>query len=499
MGKLLSILSLCALSLGAQASELRLDELQARLGRGDAGWQAGESTVSRLTREEKKRLLGAPLAPANFFARRGKPEREASLPSELDWRNVNGVSYASPILNQGRCGSCVAFAAIATLETQMNITRNTPDSPWAFSPQHLFSCGGGGCGFGWQPSEAVDYLKSSGVPDEACFPYASGALGDDVACGKTCGGAATRSLKLAGSTTPTSDFEDVEAVKRALQHGPLITVMTVYEDFFYYKSGVYKHTAGEIAGGHAISIVGYSDSDRAWVVRNSWGDDWGDNGYFRIAWGDESGLARETWGLDVPGADGYVAIGSLRDHDVLSGVATFTVESTVSASDAIEITISRGDAPVAWAQPIAERHGAGTVTFDTRGYRDGVYTLVATAHKAGGNVTSQPRVVYVLNGELTGSLKFTNVNAGQSLAKSYVFNIDTESSPVPFNRVTFHARNVETGRIVTKATPNVAAKMALNWRMKDLPSGAYDIWLDGTAGKRTAIVSSTIRVRLDNP
>ena len=71
--------------------------------------------------------------------------------------------------------------------------------------------------------------------------------------------------------------------------GPLVTTMTVYEDFFDHKSGVYKHTTGKLAGGHAVSIVGYDDKDQAWIIRNSWGPDYGDNGYVKIAYDDDSG------------------------------------------------------------------------------------------------------------------------------------------------------------------------------------------------------------------
>ena len=157
-----------ALSAGAQT--LSLQTLRTKLSKTGASWVAGETKVSTLSREDQKRLLGANLVEhQDFWFAPGKVKTDYG-PSSWDWRSANGGHFASPILDQGRCGSCVAFAAVGQLETQMNITRNTQDSPWAFSPQHLFSCGGGGCETGWTPYAALSYLQSNGVPDEACFP-----------------------------------------------------------------------------------------------------------------------------------------------------------------------------------------------------------------------------------------------------------------------------------------------------------------------------------------
>ena len=78
-----------------------------------------------------------------------KPDDAAA--TGLDWRNKDGVNWISPILNQGNCGSCVAFAAVGVLESQVNITSGIPGLNPSFSTQALFACGGGGCESGWEP------------------------------------------------------------------------------------------------------------------------------------------------------------------------------------------------------------------------------------------------------------------------------------------------------------------------------------------------------------
>ncbi len=80
--------------------------------------------------------------------------------------------------------------------------------------------------------------------------------------------------------------------------GPLIACYSVYSDFFGYSSGVYrKSSSAAYRGGHCVCGVGYSDSQQAWICKNSWGSGWGDGGYFRIAYG-EVGIDNEMWGIN---------------------------------------------------------------------------------------------------------------------------------------------------------------------------------------------------------
>lgn len=78
-----------------------------------------------------------------------------------------------------------------------------------------------------------------------------------------------------------------------MTNGPFEIAFDVYEDFLTYKSGVYSHVSGKHLGGHAVRLVGWGVENDVpyWKVANSWNDDWGDNGYFRIKRGsDECGI-----------------------------------------------------------------------------------------------------------------------------------------------------------------------------------------------------------------
>jgi C1A family cysteine protease len=213
---------------------------------------------------------------------RSRPFVAAALPSHFDWRENSAYDWMTSVKNQGGCGSCVAFAAIGATEAQFRIDRNNPSWNLDLSEQHLFSCGGGQCGYGWYISAALNRLRDYGTPDEACYPY----TGSDAKCSAGCADWQTRAFKLEGWNWIANDPGSIEA---ALMNGPLVAGFTVYTDFFSYRGGVYYHVSGTVAGGHAVALVGYDSNEQYWIVKNSWGPSWGEKGYFRIGFG-EAGI-----------------------------------------------------------------------------------------------------------------------------------------------------------------------------------------------------------------
>eukprot|EP01059_Diplonema_ambulator_P036594 TRINITY_DN9175_c0_g3_i2.p1 TRINITY_DN9175_c0_g3~~TRINITY_DN9175_c0_g3_i2.p1 ORF type:complete len:159 (+),score=37.43 TRINITY_DN9175_c0_g3_i2:22-477(+) len=82
--------------------------------------------------------------------------------------------------------------------------------------------------------------------------------------------------------------------------GPLAVAFTVYADFPSYKSGVYKHTTGAALGGHAVEMIGWGveNNEPYWWIKNSWNDQWGDQGYFKILKGvNECGIEGDVTGI----------------------------------------------------------------------------------------------------------------------------------------------------------------------------------------------------------
>jgi C1A family cysteine protease len=224
---------------------------------------------------------------------------QVSRPSAFDWRSVNGRSFISGVKDQGSCGSCVAFGVAASLDatirTELDIAVGDPGgtSFSDLSEAQLFFCGGAAvgrnCGNGWWPSGALAYSQSPGLAPETCFPYSAG--------NRSCSLCQSWEIEVS-KLAQWHSITDAEAMKVWLStRGPLVACFTVYQDFYGYGSGVYRHTHGNVEGGHCVCCVGYSDTLQAWLCKNSWGSGWGMDGYFWIGYG-QCGIDSEMQGQD---------------------------------------------------------------------------------------------------------------------------------------------------------------------------------------------------------
>ena len=148
------------------------------------------------------------------------------------------------------------------------------------------------------PADALNELQSRGVPDEACFPYASAFDANGNPSCSTRTDRNQRAYKITGSTVLAT-----MAQRKAwlAANGPVCAVIHVYDDFYTYHSGVYSHVSGNHAGYHCIEIVGYSDVENCWIAKNSWGPGWGDHGFFKIAYG-QCGIDETSADVDPGGA-----------------------------------------------------------------------------------------------------------------------------------------------------------------------------------------------------
>lgn len=202
-------------------------------------------------------------------------EVSASLPSEIIWKDVcdHGVK------NQANCGSCWAFGAVGMLASRCCL--HSEDEGW-LSPQELVSCDkrSNGCN-GGSPYYALLYMvQEGGLVHDECFPYKA----EKVICTKKCVNekewASDHVCKCHGIT----ECKNVPRMKACLTTGPITGGFAVCESFLSYKSGIYQCDCTEYLGLHAILIQGYSETPEChWIVRNSWGPNWGEHGYFKIA------------------------------------------------------------------------------------------------------------------------------------------------------------------------------------------------------------------------
>ena len=228
--------------------------------------------------------------------------KAAALPGRWDWRDLGAVTS---VKNQGSCGSCYAFAAIGNFESnllidgagsydfsenhakecnwqELNDYRYPPGTPWG-------SCAGGNYFM------LASLFSQKGTVLESCDPY----VASDVDCNDTCSYEKTLLdwRIISGDAVP-----DTEVLKSYIFAAASPVYTSIYAgdgdawqtEFGNYDGSYTLHHPGTEATNHTVLIVGWDDSlthaggTGGWIVKNSWGTDWGDNGYFYIAYGSAS-------------------------------------------------------------------------------------------------------------------------------------------------------------------------------------------------------------------
>jgi C1A family cysteine protease len=260
--------------------------VQEEINKAGLNWKARDSKITELAKNVR---------PGNLFGLSiGEPERielmqkgiqesarflaVAPPPKKVDWRSNNG-NWVTRVKYQATCGSCVAFATCAVLESRALIGSGTAGTDIDLSEAHLFACGGGSCNNGWNFEPALQQARN-GVGLEGDFTYQP----KDVPC---------KQIPSKVQVTGWSRITTMSARKQAVaDNGPVIAGMRVFSDFYSYGSGIYKYATGNLEGLHAVAIVGYNDPDGYWIIKNSWDTDWGDNGYVLMAYG-ECGIDSE--------------------------------------------------------------------------------------------------------------------------------------------------------------------------------------------------------------
>ena len=271
----------------------RIEKLQKIIDEKGYHWTAGRSWVSELSIEEFKKLLGyePPRGYKEWLEKQPKLRAEPGVlfPPHFDWRDSNIVT---PVKNQHQpqhCGSCWDFAATGAFEAAV---KKHDGIEYDLSEQQVLSCNiysRTGC-YGVWPEAAYELFQRHGAILESAMPYQAS---QSVPC--------TQDLypvvaKLKGWQYVN---DDVNSIKQALLTGPVTSIFDVYEDFKYgYSSGCYQYTWGQYVAGHVIVIVGWDDTscagEGAWICKNSWGLEWGMEGYFRIKFNDYSGIGENT-------------------------------------------------------------------------------------------------------------------------------------------------------------------------------------------------------------
>eukprot|EP01062_Namystynia_karyoxenos_P026826 TRINITY_DN20720_c0_g1_i1.p1 TRINITY_DN20720_c0_g1~~TRINITY_DN20720_c0_g1_i1.p1 ORF type:complete len:468 (+),score=92.39 TRINITY_DN20720_c0_g1_i1:71-1405(+) len=280
------------------------------------GLMGGASSLRRLARDpalprrrRAEATQDAPPLPARFRSAERWPQCAATIERTPD---------------QSACGSCWAVAAAAAMSDRLCTTGGVANV--SLAPFELMSCCPqccdgypcNGCDGGYV-FEAWTYWREEGLSEEGCTPYpfppcmhggsnATGAAPPPcpypdytapLACATpaACHGGRSPRRHYGGPAHSLSG--EAEMMREISARGPLQADFRGYADLFAYKSGVYRHVAGELLGAHSVKVTGWGetpDGTPYWEVRNSWNSHWGEDGAFRILRGsDECGIESRAY------------------------------------------------------------------------------------------------------------------------------------------------------------------------------------------------------------
>ena len=232
----------------------------------------GITPYADMSHEEWRDSMGFHAFPSRYSCQTYEGSYDGELPSSVDWRKNNAVT---PVKNQEQCGSCWAFSTTGAVEGAWAISTGNLVS---LSEQQLVDCstsyGNHGCNGGLM-DYGFKYIMDNGICTESEYPY--------KAVGGSCQTTCEASVEIS-SCRDVASKNQAELQKAVAQTPVSVAIEADTRVFQLYTGGVITGSSCGTNLDHGVLVVGYGSQDNVdyWLVKNSWGSSWGENGYVKI-------------------------------------------------------------------------------------------------------------------------------------------------------------------------------------------------------------------------
>jgi len=276
------------------------------------------------------------------------------VPDRFDAREKWPMCFNAPISSHGNCTASWAIAIASALSNRFCVQNPTEYGELMLSAQELLSCDvrQRGCD-GGDMDTAWEYIERQGLVSELCFPYQADRAMGNIGCKSKC--STETPLKAASHCVVGGDpdmpaAEVMKGIKKEIfNNGPVDAAIFLVDDFLVFQRGLYQEerTATPLVNRnrqrllHAVKIIGWGQERGLdyWIIENSWGEDWGENGYARIRAG---GSVQDRTSIIL---ESYVFAGTPSNKKINEGMEDDAVFDSDPDLDVGDIDVSIEDDP----------------------------------------------------------------------------------------------------------------------------------------------------------